>query len=133
EIELALRSPMGIISSDGGGLDDGKGHPRSVGTFARFLRLYVREKRMLTLLEGLRRITLLPAQRLEENVPPIKRKSRLAKGCDAEIGVCGGGGMGEGGNYKEPGLLSEGVRFVVVNGVLALDQGRVVEGVAPGQ
>src|SRR5262249_51774900 len=133
EIELALRSPMGIISSDGGGLDGGKGHPRSVGTFARFLRLYVREKQALTLLEGLRRITLLPAQRLEESVPRMKRKGRLQAGCDADITVFDPARIGERATYKEPALLSDGVRFVVVNGVLALDQGKAVEGVAPGQ
>jgi len=133
EIELALRSPVGVISSDGGGLDGGKGHPRSVGTFARFLRLYVREKQVLTLLEGLRRITLLPAQRLEESVPRMKRKGRLQAGCDADITVFDPARIGERATYKEPALLSEGVRFVVVNGVLALDQGKAVEGVAPGQ
>jgi hypothetical protein len=45
EIEMALRSPMSIVSSDGDGLDDGKGHPRSVGTFSRLLGRYVRKSR----------------------------------------------------------------------------------------
>jgi len=55
EIEMALRSSLGVVTSDGGGLDDGKGHPRSVGTFARFLRVYVRENKVLPLMEALKR------------------------------------------------------------------------------
>ncbi len=133
EIELALRSPLGMISSDGGGLEKGRGHPRSVGTFCRFLRLYVGEQKMLPLMEGIRRITLLPAQRLERAVPRMKMKGRIQVGCDADIVVMDPAEVRERATYKEPASTSEGIRYVLVNGSLILDMGRPVENRAPGQ
>ncbi|HEY8184357.1 MAG TPA: amidohydrolase family protein [Thermoanaerobaculia bacterium] len=133
EIEMAVRSPLGIVASDGGGLDDGRGHPRSVGTFARFLRLYVREKKLLSLQEALRRITLMPAQRLENSIPRMKRKGRLQEGSDADITVFDPEAIAERATYESPARPSVGVRHVVVNGVLVLHDGTIVDGVAPGQ
>jgi dihydroorotase len=133
EIEMALRSPLGHITSDGGGLDDGKGHPRSVGTFARFLRLYVREKKILTLMEGLRRITLLPAQRIQNGVAAMKKKGRLQEGSDADIAVFDPANVRERATYEEPGLRSEGIQFVLVNGTLVLEKSKVPENTAPGK
>jgi N-acyl-D-aspartate/D-glutamate deacylase len=124
---------MGIVTSDGGGLDDGKGHPRSVGTFARFLRLYVREKKLISLMEGLKRITLMPAQRLEASVPRMKKKGRLQQGSDADITIFDPQRIAERATYKEPALRSEGVQFVIVNGKLTLNKGQAVAGIAPGQ
>ncbi len=127
EIEMALRSPVGHITSDGGGLDEGKGHPRSVGTFARFLRLYIREKKILPLMEGLRRITLLPAQRLENGVSAMKKKGRLQEGSDADITVFDPATVRERATYEEPSLHSEGIHFVLINGKLVLEKGSVSE------
>jgi N-acyl-D-aspartate/D-glutamate deacylase len=133
EIEMAIRSPLGIISSDGGGLTDDNNHPRSVGTFARFLRIYVREKKLLPLMEGLRRITLMPAQRLELSVPQFAKKGRVHEGSDADLTIFDPAAIRERATYESPALRSEGVAFVVVNGVVVLDRGRIVEGVAPGR
>jgi N-acyl-D-aspartate/D-glutamate deacylase len=133
EIDMAVRSPLGIVSSDGGGLDDGRGHPRSVGTFARFLRIYVRERKLLSLTEGLKRITLLPAMRLEKSVPRMKRKGRVQEGSDADITIFDPETIAERATYEEPARRSTGVRFVIVNGVVVLDNGEPVSGVAPGQ
>lgn len=135
EIEMALRSTLGIVSSDGGGLRDGKGHPRSVGTFSRFLGRYVREKKVLDWMEGLRRITVLPASRLERAVPRMKLKGRLQVGMDADITVFDPESVRERATYSEPYHLSEGIMYVLVNGSLVMDGGRIVEegGVAPGQ
>lgn len=133
EIEMAVRSPLGMVSSDGGGLIDGKGHPRSVGNFARFLARYVREKKLISLMEGLRKITVLPASRLEKAVPRMKKKGRLQVGCDADITVFNADTIRERATYKEPYHPSEGIEYVLVNGTLVLDRGKVVEGVAPGQ
>lgn len=133
EIEMALRSPLGIITSDGGGLEGGKGHPRSVGTFARFLRLYIREKKILSLMEGLRRITLLPAQRLQTSIPRMKKKGRLQEGSDADIAIFDPETVRENATYKEPALRSHGIPFVIVNGKLVLEHTRVPDNLSAGQ
>jgi dihydroorotase len=133
EIEMALRSPIGIVSSDGGGLRKGRGHPRSVGNFARFLGRYVREKKVIPLMEALRKITVLPASRLEKAVPRMKKKGRLQVGCDADITVFNPETIRERATYKEPFHHSEGIEYVFVDGTLVVDKGKVVDGVAPGK
>jgi N-acyl-D-aspartate/D-glutamate deacylase len=63
-LRAGIQSPMVMIASDGR-LTDGKGHPRSAGTFARVLGVYVREEKLISLTDAIRRMTLMPAQRLE--------------------------------------------------------------------
>ena len=73
-----------MIASDGI-LQDGIGHPRVAGTFARLLGRYVREQRTLTLMDALRKITIEPARRLERRVAAMASKGRLQVGADADI------------------------------------------------
>jgi dihydroorotase len=133
EIIMGLKSPLGIISSDGGGLEDGTGHPRSVGTFARFLGRYVRDQEVLGWMEGIRRITLLPAQRLEKAMPDMARKGRLQEGMDADITVFDPATVRERATYRDPDQRSAGIPFVIVNGVLVFDGGAEVTDAAPGR
>ncbi|MFQ5741125.1 MAG: amidohydrolase family protein [Acidobacteriota bacterium] len=133
EIELALRSPVGMVSSDGGGLVNGAGHPRSVGTFARLLGRYVRERKVLSLMEALRKITLKPALRLEKSIPRMKKKGRLQSGCDADLTVFDPHTVRARATYAEPFRHSAGIEYVLVNGTLVVDRGKVVVNVAPGQ
>jgi N-acyl-D-aspartate/D-glutamate deacylase len=133
EILMGLESPLGIISSDGGGLDNGTGHPRSVGTFARFLGRYVRDQEVLDWMEGIRRITLLPAQRLEKAMPVMARKGRLQEGMDADITVFDPATVQERATYAEPDQRSAGIPYVIVNGVAVIEDGQEVPGAAPGR
>jgi hypothetical protein len=139
EIEMAVKSPLGMISSDSGGLwnEEGHeketGHPRGTGTFARFLGRYVRERKIVPLMEGLRKITLLPAVRLEKSVPQMKKKGRLQVGADADITVFNPGTIIDHATYEQPYLYSEGVAHVIVNGAIVLQKGEIVERVAPGR
>lgn len=133
EILMGIRSPMGIITSDGGGLVDGRGHPRSVGTFARFLGRYIRDQEVLSWMEGISRITLLPAQRLEKAMPAMERKGRLQEGMDADITIFNPATVQERATYAEPNQRSAGITYVIVNGVLALDHGTAIESAAPGR
>jgi dihydroorotase len=133
EILMGIRSPMGIISSDGGGLVDGTGHPRSVGTFARFLGRYVREQGVVDWMDGLRRITLLPAQRLEKAIPAMRWKGRLQEGMDADITIFDPGTVRERATYGNPDQRSAGIAWVIVNGQQAMDHGQGVAGAAPGR
>lgn len=139
EIEMAIRSPIGIISSDGAGLWSKKGHeretghPRSTGTFSRFLGKYVRERKIVDLMEGLRKITLLPAQRMEKTISAMKQKGRLQVGRDADITVFDANTIAERATYQKPYLYSEGIKHVLINGVVVLNNGEIVPGVKPGR
>ncbi len=139
EIIMAIKSPLGIISSDGAGLssEDGHeaetGHPRSTGTFARFLRKYIREQQVIPLPEALKRITLLPAQRLERSVPAMKKKGRIQVGSDADITIFDFETVTENADYQKPYLYSSGVKYVLVNGVPVIDDGEIIMDVSPGK
>jgi N-acyl-D-aspartate/D-glutamate deacylase len=86
-IKAALVHPDVMIASDGVRLVDGEGHPRGVGTNARVLGRYVRDEKWLSLPEAIRKMTLLPAQRLEGWVPQMRNKGRLRVGADADITI----------------------------------------------
>ena len=80
-VRLALSNPLVMVASDGV-LDEGKGHPRAAGTFARVLGRYVREQHALTLMDAVRKMTVMPADRLG-----LKSKGRIAVGADADLAV----------------------------------------------
>jgi dihydroorotase len=131
-IQLSVSHPLTIIASDSL-LMDGKGHPRSTGTFCRVLGQYVREKKTLTLMEALRKMTLMPAQRLEDRVPAMKNKGRIRVGADADITVFDPERVIDKATFKEPIKYSEGIHYVMVNGVLVLKDGQLQTGVTPGK
>ena len=112
---------------------DAFAHPRSAGTFTRFLRVYVRERRKATLLEGLRRMTLIPAQILEESVAQMKQKGRLQVGADADIVIFNLATVSERGTYTQPSQTAMGMRHVIVNGTAVIRDGELVRGALPGR
>ncbi|MCH7642084.1 MAG: amidohydrolase family protein [Chloroflexi bacterium] len=109
------------------------GHPRGTVTFARFLGRYVREREIVSLMDGLRKITLLPAQRLEQSVPAMKKKGRLQVGADADITVFDFETIIERATYLHPYRYSAGVKYVIVNGAEVLRDGEIVPDVTPGK
>lgn len=121
----ALSSPLTMIASDGF-LADGKGHPRVAGTYSRTLGKYVREMRLFTLMDGLRRMTIAPAQRLEKYVPSMAKKGRLSVGADADITIFDPNTIIDQATYTEPGLTSKGIPFVLVSGNVVVDDGTLV-------
>jgi N-acyl-D-glutamate deacylase len=112
---------------------DAFAHPRSAGTFTRFLRDYVRERQKVTLVEGLRRMTLIPAQILEESVPQMRQKGRLTVGADADIVVFDPATVSDRGTYIQPNQTAVGMRFVIVNGTPIVRDGVLVRAALPGR
>jgi N-acyl-D-aspartate/D-glutamate deacylase len=131
-VDAAIESPLAMIASDGF-LSKGQGHPRTAGTYARVLGHYVREKKALDLMAALRKMTLMPAQRLENRAPMFKDKGRLRVGADADIAVFDPERIIDKATYEKPLQYSEGIQFVLVNGVAVVKEGRLVDGVFPGR
>ena len=131
-IQFALKNPLTIVASDSL-LMGGKGHPRSTGTFSRVLGQYVREKKTLTLMEALRKTTLMPAQRLEGRVPAMKNKGRIRIGADADITVFDPEKVIDKATFKEPTKYSEGISYVLVNGVPVIKDSQLLTDVTPGK
>ena len=128
---LAVSSPLTMIASDGLILN-GKGHPRGAGTYARVLGYYVREQHALTLMEALRKMTLMPAQRLQVRAPMMKNKGRVKVGADADLTVFDPQRVIDKATYEKV-AYSEGIEYVVVGGVPVVSAGKLVDGGNPGE
>ena len=131
-IDAAIESPLTMIASDGA-LFGGKGHPRTAGTYARVLGHYVREEKALDLMAALKKMTLMPAQRLEKRAPVFKDKGRIRVGADADITVFDANTVVDKATYEKPLQYSEGIQFVLVNGVPVIKDGQLVDGIFPGR
>jgi N-acyl-D-aspartate/D-glutamate deacylase len=131
-VDAAIESPLTMIASDGF-LSKGQGHPRTAGTYARVLGHYVREKKALDLMAALRKMTLMPAQRLENRAPMFKEKGRIRAGADADITIFDPERIIDKATYEKPLQYSEGIQFVLVNGVAVVKDGRLADGIFPGR
>jgi dihydroorotase len=131
-IELAMSTPFVIVASDGMPYAPGA-HPRSAGTFSRVLGRYVREQGVLSLPAAIRRMTLMPAQRLEEIAPAMRRKGRIQPGADADIVVFDPETIRDTATFEDGLSFSTGIRHLLVGGVFVVRDGETVEGAFPGQ
>jgi dihydroorotase len=84
-------------------------------------------------MDALARMTIRPAQRLESFVPALRDKGRIRAGSDADITVFDPETVIDRATYLEGSLLSEGIEYVIVNGVVVIDGGELVDGVRPGR
>jgi N-acyl-D-aspartate/D-glutamate deacylase len=84
-------------------------------------------------MDALRKITLMPAQRLERRAPIMKAKGRLRPGADADLTIFDAERVIDKATYAEPGKYSDGIKFVLVNGVSVVKDGQLQVGVKPGR
>ncbi len=133
EVVMALKTPWIMIGSDGIIEASLNNHPRGAGTFARTLRLYVREQPVLTLPEALAKMTLLPAMRAEAMIPALRRKGRLQAGADADVVVFDPATVSDTSTIAMPASASVGIDHVLVLGQSVLRDGQLNRELTPGQ
>lgn len=130
-VKLQLQQPWIKIGTDASGLDPEQtkdlAHPRSYGTYPRILGKYVREERVLSLEEAVRKMTSAVARRLS-----IQDRGLLQEGLHADIAVFDPQTIIDHATYEQPHQLSTGVRYVFVNGVAVVRDGKHT-GALPGQ
>lgn len=127
-VDPVFSNPLVMVASDGA-----PGHPRNAGTFCRVLARYVRSQGTLTLMDAIRKMSLMPAQMLERSTPSARLKGRLQEGADADVVVFSAEAVGDRSTYEHPMAASVGVEYLLVGGVMLVDRGKLVEGVFPGK
>jgi N-acyl-D-aspartate/D-glutamate deacylase len=127
-VDSVIANPLVSIASDGE-----LGHPRNAGTYCQILARYVRDLRTVSLMDAIRKMSLMPAQRLEIATPAARRKGRIQEGADADIVVFDLAKVRDRATYERPTERSVGMQYVLVDGVAVIDKGVLVKGVLPGR
>jgi len=133
DVSLALQQPWVSVDNDSSGtspegiLGREHPHPRAYGTFPRILRKYVREEHMLTLEDAIRKFTALPAQRMR-----LTDRGVLKAGMCADIVIFDPAAIHDVATFESPNQLSQGMDYVLVNGVPVIDQ-TIMTGALPGK
>ena len=133
DVTLALQQPWVSINNDSSGtspegiLGQEHPHPRAYGTFPRILRKYVREEKRLTLEDAIRKFSALPAQRMR-----LADRGVLKAGMWADVVMFDPATVRDLATFENPNQLSEGMDYVLVNGIPVIDQGKMT-GALPGQ
>jgi len=133
DITLALKQPWVSVNNDSQGtapdglLGKEHPHPRAYGTFPRIIRKYVREERQLTLEDAIRKFSSLPAQRMR-----LGDRGALKVGMWADVVVFDPDSVRDRATFAHPNQLSEGMRWVLVNGVPVIADGQAT-GALPGR
>jgi N-acyl-D-amino-acid deacylase len=130
DVNFVMQVPWVSIASDGSGLnlkEPGKPHPRSYGTNVRVLGKYVRDEKVLTLEDAVRKMTSLPAQTLK-----LKDRGLLKEGYWADVVIFDPATVSDPATYENPQQYAKGVPFVLVNGTVVIDNGNHT-GARPGK
>jgi N-acyl-D-amino-acid deacylase len=133
DVTLALQQPWVAIDNDSEGtspegiLGQAHPHPRAYGTFPRILAKYVREEKVLTLEDAIRKFSALPAQRMR-----LSDRGVLKAGMWADVVIFDPATVRDRATFDNPNQFSEGMDYVLVNGVPVIDQGKMT-GALPGK
>jgi len=120
DVEKIISHPYVMIGTDGLDIGVGKPHPRAYGTFPRVLKVYVKEKGLITLEEAIRKMTSLPAQKLK-----LRDRGLIREGFWADIVIFDPKLISDEATYKEPRRKPKGIKYVIVNGVVEVEDGEL--------
>jgi len=113
--------------------EDATAHPRSAGTFTRFIRHWVRERQAVSLIEGVRKCTLIPAEILQASTPDMRSKGRLTAGADADVVVFDLNALTDRAEFSAMNRPAEGVRHLLVGGQPVITDGVMDVAARPGR
>ena len=133
DIAYALKQPWVSVDNDSQGtspegvLGKEHPHPRAYGTFPRILRKYVRDEKLLTLQDAIRKFSALPAQRMR-----LTDRGVLKQGMWADVVVFDPAAIRDVATFENPNQLSIGMEYVLVNGVPVIERGKMTDAL-PGK
>jgi N-acyl-D-aspartate/D-glutamate deacylase len=122
DVRMVMQKPWVAIASDGSAIsldEEGVPHPRSFATNARVLGYYVRDQRVLTLEEAIRKMTTLPAQILG-----LRDRGQIREGFAADVAIVDPAAVRETNSFEKTKSYAAGVPYVIVNGTVVIDSGR---------
>lgn len=132
DVHTCLRDPHVMIGSDAI-LTNGNNHPRATGCFSRTLGRYARDNNVISLPEALGKMTILPARRLQRQVPALRKKGRLQRGADADITVFDPVSVIDMSTVENPAQYSRGIEWVLIMGQVAKHPEGVDQNIRAGQ
>jgi N-acyl-D-aspartate/D-glutamate deacylase len=133
DIVKSLQCPFVMIGSDAILGPAHNNHPRASGCFARTIGLYVRERHVISLMDAIAKMTILPARRIEGKCSAMKKEGRIEVGANADITVFDYNTISDRSTVEHPEYQSTGIDYVIVNGEIVKDKNGLKKNVRAGR
>lgn len=133
ELIMLFKDPNTMIGSDTIIEPDNNNHPRGAGTYSRVFGKYVREEKVLSIMDAIKKVSYFPAKRMESAAPAMHYKGRIEIDSDADITIFNPDTIIDKSTVRDPAAPSVGVEYVLVNGVLVKDKDGLVNVKKPGK
>jgi dihydroorotase len=124
QTRAAILSPLTMIASDGF-IKEGRGHPRTSGSYSKVLGKYVRDEKALPLMDALRKMSLDPSNRLGARAPAMNLKGRIKVGADADLTIFDPATVSDRSTYEDASIPAAGIPYVIVGGQVVVDGGQL--------
>ena len=133
ELIMSLEDPHIMIGSDTIIEPSGNNHPRGAGTYSRIFGKYVRDEKVLSTMDAIKKVSYFPAKRMESSAPQMRYKGRIEIGADADITIFNPNTIIDKATVKNTSEPSIGVEYVIINGKLIKNKDGIISGVHPGK